>query len=62
MLDTDRRLAVTAPFGQTSPGLAPNRATTTNPDQLASEFAQEFLADHPQVRLGSSPQRPLPRL
>ncbi|MFH9176803.1 DUF4253 domain-containing protein [Streptomyces albogriseolus] len=52
MLDTDRRLAVTAPFGQTWPGLAPHRATTTSPDQLAAEFAQEFLADHPQVRLG----------
>ncbi|MFJ3137937.1 hypothetical protein ACIPK5_18785 [Streptomyces sp. NPDC086843] len=52
MLDTDRRFAVTASFGQTWPGLAPNRATTTNPDQLAGESAQEFLADHPKVRLG----------
>ncbi|MEU7402248.1 DUF4253 domain-containing protein [Streptomyces sp. NPDC044948] len=52
MLDTDRRLSVTAPFGQTWPGRAPSRETTTNPDQLASEFAQAFLADHSQVRLG----------
>ncbi|MFJ8898759.1 DUF4253 domain-containing protein [Streptomyces sp. NPDC102359] len=52
VLDTDRRFAVTASFGQSWPGLAPNRATTTNPDQLAGESAQEFLADHPKVRLG----------
>ncbi|MFE0863323.1 DUF4253 domain-containing protein [Streptomyces rochei] len=52
ILDTDRRLAVTAPFGQTWPGLAPSRETTTNPDQLASEFADAFLAEHPQARLG----------
>lgn len=30
MLDADRRLAVTAPFGQTWPGLAPSRETATN--------------------------------
>lgn len=52
MLDTDRRLAVTAPFGQTWPGLAPSRETATNPDQLAAEFAQTFLADRQQTRLG----------
>jgi hypothetical protein len=52
MLDADRRLAVTAPFGQTWPGLASCRETTTNPDQLAAEFAQAFLADRPQTRLG----------
>ncbi|MEU5314396.1 DUF4253 domain-containing protein [Streptomyces sp. NPDC021562] len=52
MLDADRRLAVTAPFGQTWPGLAPSRKTATNPDQLAAEFAQAFLADRPQTRLG----------
>ncbi|WP_258053574.1 DUF4253 domain-containing protein [Streptomyces sp. Ru72] len=52
MLDADRRLAVTAPFGQSWPGLAPSRQTATNPDQLAAEFAQAFLADRPQTRLG----------
>ncbi|GAA2485715.1 DUF4253 domain-containing protein [Streptomyces gobitricini] len=52
MLDDDRRLAVTAPFGQTWPGLASSRETTTNPDQLAAEFAQAFLSDRRQTRLG----------
>ncbi|MFE2053900.1 DUF4253 domain-containing protein [Streptomyces sp. NPDC059459] len=52
MLDAGRRLAVTAPFGQTWPGLAPSRETTTNPDQLAAGFAQALLTDRPQTRLG----------
>ncbi|KUH36392.1 MULTISPECIES: DUF4253 domain-containing protein [Streptomyces] len=52
MLDADKRRAVTAPFGQTWPGLAPGREMTTNPDQLAAEFAQAFLADRPLTRLG----------
>ncbi|MFD6150973.1 DUF4253 domain-containing protein [Streptomyces sp. NPDC060243] len=52
MLDTDKRLAVTAPFGHTWPGLASGREVATNPDELAAEFAQAFLADHPQTRLG----------
>jgi hypothetical protein len=52
MLDADERLAVTAPFGQTWPGFAPSREITTNPDQLAAEFAQAFLAERPQTRLG----------
>ncbi|MER7998115.1 DUF4253 domain-containing protein [Streptomyces sp. NPDC095613] len=52
MLDADRRRAVTAPFGQTWPGLAPSRETATNPDQLAAESVQAFLADRPQTRLG----------
>ncbi len=52
MLDTNRRLAVTAPFGQTWPGLASSRETATSPDQLAAEFAQAFLADRRQTRLG----------
>ncbi|MEW2417486.1 DUF4253 domain-containing protein [Streptomyces sp. NPDC046866] len=55
MLDTDRRLAVTAPFGHTWPGLAPSREVATNPDQLAAEFAQAFLAGRPQTRLGLFP-------
>ncbi|MEU6392371.1 DUF4253 domain-containing protein [Streptomyces sp. NPDC046939] len=52
MLDADRRPAVTAPFGQTWPGPAPRRESATNPDQLAAEFAQHFLEDRPQARLG----------
>ncbi|MCP9211507.1 DUF4253 domain-containing protein [Streptomyces cucumeris] len=52
ILDTDRRLAVTAPFGQTWPGLAAGSEPTTNPDQLAAEYAQAFLAERPQTRLG----------
>ncbi|MGA5192872.1 DUF4253 domain-containing protein [Streptomyces exfoliatus] len=52
MLDVERRLAVTAPFGQSWPGLAPARETATSPDLLASEFAQAFLADRPRTRLG----------
>ncbi|MFZ3494759.1 DUF4253 domain-containing protein [Streptomyces sp. 5.8] len=52
VLDVKRRLAVTAPFGQDWPGLAPSRETTTSPDQLAIEFVQAFLADRPQTRLG----------
>lgn len=34
MLDTGRRLAVTARFGQTWPGLASRRETVTRPDPL----------------------------
>ncbi|WP_234389075.1 DUF4253 domain-containing protein [Streptomyces sp. AS58] len=52
MLDTERRLTVTAPFGQIWPGLAPRRRTATNPERLASEFAQAFLADRPRTHLG----------
>ncbi|MFJ6940092.1 DUF4253 domain-containing protein [Streptomyces sp. NPDC101132] len=46
------RLAVTAPFGQSWPGLAPGREPATNADQLAGEYAQAFLTDRPQSRLG----------
>ncbi|MFD7408399.1 DUF4253 domain-containing protein [Streptomyces sp. NPDC059866] len=52
MLDTRRRLAVTAPFGQNWPGLAPSRETKLSPGQLAAEYAQTFLSDRPQSRLG----------
>ncbi|MFE1409845.1 DUF4253 domain-containing protein [Streptomyces sp. NPDC058746] len=51
-LDVKRRLAVTAPFGQAWPDLAPGRDSAMNPDQLASEFVQAFLAERPQTRLG----------
>lgn len=52
MLDVKRRLAVTAPFGQVWPGLAASRETVTNPEQLASDFAQAFITDCPRTRLG----------
>ncbi|MFD5123998.1 DUF4253 domain-containing protein [Streptomyces sp. NPDC058385] len=52
MLDADRRLAVTAPFGQTWPGHAPSWKTEANPDGLAAEYVQAFLADRPLTRLG----------
>ncbi|MFD3545226.1 DUF4253 domain-containing protein [Streptomyces sp. NPDC058655] len=52
MLDVKRRLAVTAPFGQTWPGLAPSQGAVAGPDELASEFVQAFLVDRPQTRLG----------
>ncbi|MGW3059536.1 hypothetical protein ACWC98_26895 [Streptomyces goshikiensis] len=52
MLDVKGRLAVTAPFGQVWPGLAAGRETVTNPEQLASEFAEAFLTDRPRTRLG----------
>ncbi|PJF01966.1 hypothetical protein CUT44_00715 [Streptomyces carminius] len=52
MLSSERRLAVTAPFGQSWPGLAPGREAATSADQLAAEFAQAFLSDRPLSRLG----------
>ncbi|MFJ3921557.1 DUF4253 domain-containing protein [Streptomyces sp. NPDC090022] len=52
MLDAKRRLAVTAPFGQAWPGIAPARSAATDPDELAAEYAQAFLTDRPQSRLG----------
>ncbi|MFF7178392.1 DUF4253 domain-containing protein [Streptomyces sp. NPDC008121] len=52
ILGADGRLAVTAPFGQVWPGPAPSRRTATSPERSASEFAQAFLADRAQVRLG----------
>ncbi|MFE5011696.1 DUF4253 domain-containing protein [Streptomyces sp. NPDC056696] len=52
MLDADGRVAVTAPFGQTWPGHAPSRETAANPDHLAAAYAQAFLTDRPQARLG----------
>ncbi|GHB96605.1 MULTISPECIES: hypothetical protein [Streptomyces albogriseolus group] len=62
MLDTDRRFAVTAPFGQTWPGLAPHRATTTSPDQLAAESRRSSVPTIHRYVWGSSPQHPAPRL
>ncbi|MEW2136549.1 DUF4253 domain-containing protein [Streptomyces sp. NPDC005409] len=51
-LSAKRRLAVTAPFGQDWPGIAPARSAATDPDELAAEYAQAFLTGRPQSRLG----------
>lgn len=45
-------MAVTAPLGQVWPGLAASRETVTNPEQLASEFAEAFLTGTPRTHLG----------
>ncbi|MEU3405394.1 DUF4253 domain-containing protein [Streptomyces sp. NPDC006670] len=52
MLSAKRRQAVTAPFGRHWPGTAPARSATTDPDELAAEYAQVFLASRPWSRLG----------
>lgn len=52
VLPAAERLTVTAPFGQSWPGLAPGRETATNADQLAGEYAHAFLTNRPQSRLG----------
>ncbi|MFD8812434.1 DUF4253 domain-containing protein [Streptomyces sp. NPDC059627] len=52
MLSAERRLAVTAPFGQSWPGRAPSRESVTSADQLAADYARVFLAGRPQSRLG----------
>ncbi|MEU9255406.1 DUF4253 domain-containing protein [Streptomyces sp. NPDC048270] len=52
MLDIKRRRAVTAPFGQTWPGLAPGPGAVADADELASEFVQAFLVDRPRTRMG----------
>ncbi|MEW2373902.1 DUF4253 domain-containing protein [Streptomyces sp. NPDC006656] len=52
MLSPDERLAVTAPFGQTWPGLAPCSEGAANPSQLAAEYAEHFVLSRPLSRLG----------
>ncbi|MGW0909465.1 DUF4253 domain-containing protein [Streptomyces sp. NPDC002853] len=51
-LTADERLAVTAPFGQTWPGLAPTPEPSTNPDEIAEQYARVFLDRNPHARLG----------
>ncbi|WP_019710630.1 DUF4253 domain-containing protein [Streptomyces xinghaiensis] len=48
----EQRLAETAPHGQRWPGTAPSRQAAADADDLAAEYAQAFLADRPQSRLG----------
>ncbi|MFI6985881.1 DUF4253 domain-containing protein [Embleya sp. NPDC050154] len=52
MLSADKRLAVTAPFGQRWPGTAPSPQSVANADAAAAVYAQTFLAAHPRSRLG----------
>ncbi|WP_254406845.1 DUF4253 domain-containing protein [Streptomyces sp. GMY02] len=46
------RLAVTAPFEQAWPGLAPARETVLDPDEMAAEYAGVFVSERPGARLG----------
>ncbi|MER7468622.1 DUF4253 domain-containing protein [Streptomyces sp. NPDC097981] len=52
MLPPDERLAVTAPFGETWPGLTPGREDTADPSQLAAEYAEHYVLSRPRSRLG----------
>ncbi|WP_434095357.1 hypothetical protein [Streptomyces flaveolus] len=51
-LDAEERLAVTAPFGQTWPGLTPATAPVEDADATGDQYARAFLAQHPYARLG----------
>ncbi|MFD0319357.1 DUF4253 domain-containing protein [Streptomyces flavalbus] len=51
-LAPDERLAVTVPFGQTWPGPAVSPELVTSADEMASEYAQLFIDQHPHARLG----------
>ncbi|MEU4094416.1 DUF4253 domain-containing protein [Streptomyces sp. NPDC026673] len=53
--DVARRLAVTAPYGQFWPGLAPAAAMRTSAGQRAAAYAAELLAADPSLRLGLVP-------
>ena len=50
-----RRLAVTAPYGQTWPGLAPSAPGPVSAAQRAARFADELLATDSSMRLGLVP-------
>lgn len=52
MLSPDARLAVTAPFGQTWPGLAVASESGAHPDKMAAGFANHFASRRPLSRLG----------
>ncbi|WP_242453947.1 DUF4253 domain-containing protein [Bailinhaonella thermotolerans] len=55
LLPADERLAMTAPFGRTWPGLAPGRAFVADPEEVAAEYGDAILARRPRVRLGLVP-------
>ncbi|MFJ9432060.1 DUF4253 domain-containing protein [Streptomyces sp. NPDC101490] len=54
-LPPDGRAAVTAPFGQRWPGLAPALPPGPDPDVEAAEYAEFFASLRPHVRLGLVP-------
>ncbi|MBD0737341.1 hypothetical protein BGM09_29320 [Streptomyces sp. CBMA29] len=51
-LTPEQRLAVTAPFGRTWPGLARSGDQRCDPDQLAGAYSAELLTRRPWLRLG----------
>ncbi|MFJ5221069.1 hypothetical protein ACIP98_41315 [Streptomyces sp. NPDC088354] len=53
--DVARCLAVTAPYGQIWPGLAPAAAVWTSAGERAVAYAAELLAADPSMRLGLVP-------
>lgn len=53
--DEEEDAAVTAPFGETWPGVAPHTQSLTSADHRAAEFADELLASDPTLRLGLVP-------
>ncbi|WP_223243095.1 DUF4253 domain-containing protein [Streptomyces sp. CBMA123] len=55
MLSPEERLAVTAPFGQVWPGLAPSLRPTMDPETTTVGYARHFVARRPQSRLGLVP-------
>lgn len=52
LLTPDKRLAVTAPFGQTWPTPALSHEPVAGADEMATEYAGVFYNQHPQSRLG----------
>jgi hypothetical protein len=51
-LSEAERVAITAPFGQRWPGLAPALPIDTAPASEAAEYAEHLLATRPSLRLG----------
>ncbi|MFF8414366.1 DUF4253 domain-containing protein [Streptomyces omiyaensis] len=52
VLSTERRLALTAPYGAVWPGLAPGREPVEDPGRLAAEHADLLLSFGIEARLG----------
>ncbi|MEU3460458.1 DUF4253 domain-containing protein [Streptomyces sp. NPDC006733] len=51
-LATDRRHAITAPFGQTCPELTPALAASADPDAVAEQHLRDFLLHNAHLHLG----------
>ncbi|WP_345581035.1 DUF4253 domain-containing protein, partial [Nonomuraea rosea] len=51
-LSPTERIAVTAPYGQHWPGLAPGKPFTAEPTSFAAEYAVRLTAQNPDMRLG----------